>query len=906
MSNVTLQQLWDALTPVEKDEACLAFWESKDPMSRNEQGPVMRALASKLRFRQVYVERKSPEDRARLLLRFIDKADFVKYHDDVLRAWLLSCKKALLSRFLDVQGLTHENCVIQDQVQPPNEDVLRCGIRVIIEEFPLRETAIYLSLLEHQGDFWGALSKAIDAEGVDLISLLTSPPEEKKEAEIEEEEPSPPEFGPAFTRLDGVVIKAVVASALKQERALDDDQIEAFVDEVVELNVDRQKSFFHRGFLHAIFDKPLSFHFTGENEERRLWYFSGVLSGMLRRAADDRCLALLKENTDLTKGLSRNDRLQCGAILLTKPFYDFLMEAKEYVLLSQWLQTHLKNIDPDKGVGMLIQAHYDAASFLRGGKPSEALLLLDVVDNAVSEDRNKDLPDGFAEWIAPFNQRKRAQAFQLLGDFTSAEEILRPLAKLEKFEDSANAIADLGLIKGAFRSLDAILPRTDERKSIGIRDSLSIGEALFRQAVDQFGSEATNAHFCLGILKFLRGSNHASECADHYKQALVGMMKKQDAYEEVALIQWAHFLLAVSFLETADSAEFQNAADRIDQSIKAKLTFPLTLWERAIRAAIVFDDSSLAEQIAEHLLLCRGSKAYKLIQECSIALHCKGIRSRYLDWLLSERLPLQVRWDELNKLLPITLKDLSLEQAERILDAMEELAWEHENYRIRFEELLRDDRNYSPAWEATEAEMALSRLCELAGNLYQAAEVLKGRFHKLKANGSEYNLQQARLILDHIQSFKLNDESIEHLSRLVEESDETKEASTNAQDCLKHGQEVSVLYIGGNETQEAYVDKIREELAALYPGLRMSFYFPKWDSSWNAHLDKIRPMIGINNVVVLSDLVRTGLGQHIRKLCNSDCPWFACTGRGKQSLKASIEKAAIWASQKKGILNNTE
>src|SRR5208283_2065049 len=97
------------------------------------------------------------------------------------------------------------------------------------------------------------------------------------------------------------------------------------------------------------------------------------------------------------------------------------------------------------------------------------------------------------------------------------------------------------------------------------------------------------------------------ECAYHFKQALVGMMKKQDAYGEVALIQWARFLLAVSLLETADPAEFQNAAERIEQSIKAKLTFPLTLWERAIRAAIVFDDRSLAEQIAEHLLLCRGS-----------------------------------------------------------------------------------------------------------------------------------------------------------------------------------------------------------------------------------------------------------------------------------------------------------
>lgn len=901
MSHLTLQQLWNALTPTEKDEACLAFWQSRDPMSLNAHGHVINALASKLRFRKVFVERKSPEDRTRLLLRFIDKADFIKYQDNVLRAWLLSCKKGLLSRFLDVQGLAHENCVIHDNVEPPGEDVLRCGIRVIKEEFSHRETAIYLGLLEHQGDFWDALPEAIDAEGVDLVSYLMSSVEGIKEAEGDEEESAPPEFGPAFTRLDGVVIKTVVASALRQEGSLDRDQVEAFVDEIVELNVDRQKSFFHKGFFHAIYNKPLTFHFAGENEERRLWYFSGVLSGMLRRDADDTCLVLLKENADLTKGLSQNGHLQCGAILLHKPFYDLLLQAKEYALLSRWLQTHLKNIDHDKRVRMLIQSHEDAASLLRSGSPSEALPLLDVVDSAIAGDHNKELPERFAAWIVPLNQRKRAQALQLLGDFTGAEEILRPLVQLAEFEDSANALADLALIKGAFRSLDAILPTGDEKKNIGIRDSLMNGKAVFEQAVERFGSDATNAHFCLGVLKFSQGSNAAAECADHFKQALVGMMKKQDAYREIDLIEWARFLLAVSLLETAETAEFLKAAERIDKAVSAKLTFPLALWKRALGAAVVFDDSSLAEQIAEHLLQCRDNEAYKLIQECSIASHCKEMRNRYLDWLLTERLSFQLRWDELIKLLPLTLKDLGLDQAERILDAMEELAWEHEKYRTQFVELLRDDRNYSPAWGATEAEMALSRLYELAGDLCQAAEVLKGRFHKLRSNGSEYSMQQARLLVDHLQSFKLDDGSLEHLSRLVEESDEIKEASLSAQKRLKEGQEVSILYIGGNETQEAYVDKITKELSGDYPRLHVSFYFPRMDSNWNVHLDKIRPKIGTNNALVLSNLIRTGFGQHVRKLCNDECPWFACTGRGKQSLKNSIEKAAIWACQKKEL-----
>lgn len=900
MSNLTIQFLWNALTSAEKDDACLAFWETKDDfIAKQAHDPVLQRLASRLRFRLVFLQRKKPKERAIFLRRFIDKPDFHKFHNDILRAWLLTKKNDLIVSFLDVQGIKHTNGLIHDDVPPPTEDSLRAGIKTILERFPSKDIAIYLGyLFLFGGDYWAALPDVIKAEGLDFMRMLIENPEEKKMEEMEEE-PTFPESSPAFTTLDEVLIRTVVAAALGEDNALSVERAEALIDEIIAMDTDRQRSWFHKGFFHALFDKPMTFTVIGENEERRLWYFSGVLSGMLRRMESDKCMALLKEHSALTKGLSQNGKLQCGAILLMKPFYDLLIEAKEYVLLSQWLQTHLKNIDPNKRVEMLIQTHYDAASLLRSGSPLEALPLLDVIDNALREDRNKDFPDGFAEWLTPFNQRKRAQAFQLLGDFTSAETILLPLTKTKGFEDAANALTDLALIKGGFRSLEAILPVSDEKKNIGIKDSLVKGETLFKQAVNEFGSEATNAHFCLGILNFLRGSNYSVECADHFKQALVGMMKRQNAYEEVNLIQWARFLLAVSLLETAEPTAFRNAAERIGQSIKAKVTFPVALWERALRAAIVFDDTSLAEQIAEYLLQCRGNEAYRLIQECSVALHCKGIRNRYLDWLLSERLPLQVRWDELRKLLPIALNDLSLDQAEQILDAMERLAWEHEKYRILFADLLRDDRNYSPAWEVTEAEIALSRLYELGGDLYQASEVLKGLIHKLKTNGSEYNLQQARSILEHIQSFKLDDESLDHLSRLVEESAETKEAVANAIDLLKQGQEVAVLYIGGNETQEAYADKIREDLSEIYPGLKISFYFPKWDSNWNVHLDKIRPMIGANNAVVLSNLIRTGLGQHIRKLCNDKCPWFACTGRGKQSLKSSIEKAAIWAVQNK-------
>ena len=111
-------------------------------------------------------------------------------------------------------------------------------------------------------------------------------------------------------------------------------------------------------------------------------------------------------------------------------------------------------------------------------------------------------------------------------------------------------------------------------------------------------------------------------------------------------------------------------------------------------------------------------------------------------------------------------------------------------------------------------------------------------------------------------------------------------------------QPVKVLYIGGNETQQQYEGPIRQAFARSMPNLTLSFLFPGWTSNWHTWVDDVKRRLPHVHAVVLSSMVRTQFGRHVRALCNEAKPWFPCTGRGRQSLIRSIERAATFVASR--------
>ena len=416
-----------------------------------------------------------------------------------------------------------------------------------------------------------------------------------------------------------------MASAAGEIGALGEDELFDLIDEVTALNADRRRSYFHRGFFDALFDREFTFSFRGENAERRAWYLRGVFLGLLRSEKREDCLKIINQEAALVREVAESGHTPCGAELLPL-LYSTLIDGKKFTLCRTWTSSQIRRLDVSRRTGLLNAIYDDAADLVRGRRCAEAILLLEILVPNLQND--SELPEDFVDYYMPQALRKLAQSHQGQGNFATAEKQLEELVSDPSFHLQGAVLTDLGLIRSGLRGLADIAPRNTPEKSHALLESLEKGESLFRDSVKEDGENATNAHLVLGIMGILRGADHTDTTVTHLQQARTGMLSNQGAYESGDLHSWAAACLGLGLLESADPANYQRAADLTRQAIDSDVIFPLDLWERFLRAASMFDDSSLAAEIAERLLDLRGSEACIAIRASDVLRTDEDLRER--------------------------------------------------------------------------------------------------------------------------------------------------------------------------------------------------------------------------------------------------------------------------------------
>jgi hypothetical protein len=110
---------------------------------------------------------------------------------------------------------------------------------------------------------------------------------------------------------------------------------------------------------------------------------------------------------------------------------------------------------------------------------------------------------------------------------------------------------------------------------------------------------------------------------------------------------------------------------------------------------------------------------------------------------------------------------------------------------------------------------------------------------------------------------------------------------------VAEGAPVRVVFVGGNETQAAYVPHIEETLRETYGGrVSITWVDQTWGSNWHVVADRVDRLLVEADVVCLMTFVRTALGGRVRKLSKSHgVPWVAVTGHGRAALLGSIHEA---------------
>jgi len=890
-------EIWKALDEAARRRAATVFLEQHEPDSRIIQD-ANAELARALKFRPESVANLSIPKKAGHLAIRLGSRKLHRFLEPVLVDYLVTEKLVLLSAFLDHLGMEHESGFIQGDPEPPDREQLAEAIGAVLEQFPEEDVELYLSVLHlHDGSqLWGSLSDALEQAPLEATGRRASPgPAESDSVEVEREDQ--PESSEDFTTLDNLLIHTAVASATGEIGAMEEDQLFDLVEEVTALNADRRRSYFHKGFLDALFDREYRFSFRGENAERRAWYFRGVMLGLLRADRKGECLKIIEKESALAREVAESRATRCGAELLPH-LYPILMEGEKFSLCCAWLQRQMGQLEAPRLIGLLLALFEDAADLVRQGKPAEAILLLEILVPTLQQDDR--LPQDFVAAYLPRALRKFAQAHQGQGNFAVAEKEFARLAENPDTHLEGAVFADLGLIRAGLRSLADVAPRGEPDRNTALREALERGEEHFREAVEQYGEKATNAHFILGILGTLRGHDHAEETVTHLQQARTGMLANQEAYENGDLLAWAAGCLALALLESAEASQFQRAADLTRQALESPVSFPLELWERFLRASTLFDDDDLAVEIAERLLAQRGDAASVPIRDSGVLGSGASLRQRFMELRESMGVPADEWWADWRAILQGAMEGRSWDQAEAALDRLEETAQDHSFLRDRFVELLTEVDTWTPVWDEEDVEDALARIHEQEGRHAEACDLLQRRFHLRKASGNPWELEQAARLLERIRTLDPDHLDTEDLARQLEAArGDDEEGETTAADRLAQGANVSLIYIGGNETQAQYEQVITERLTGDWPGVTVEFHFPGWSSKWGALLETLKPRIREADAVVLSHLVRTNFGRHVRKTCDSEHPWFPCNGRGKQSIEESLRQAARWVARRR-------
>lgn len=406
-------------------------------------------------------------------------------------------------------------------------------------------------------------------------------------------------------------------------------------------------------------------------------------------------------------------------------------------------------------------------------------------------------------------------------------------------------------------------------------------------------AENTAANFCLGMTYLLStDETEIVKAASFFNEALVHL-NQTDEEEDILTSDWAHLGVAVSLLQSMDDAKFQESSQRLRRAIESDIEFPLWILEKALGLAAVYEDSEMALMLADHMIGRFGAKAMKCLLGPKLHGHPR-LSQTVFEWLCQSTLRRGEQWPIYGEMLGKDSSKEGLELDVGILGEFERLAEREQDLMKQFESLLKETRDWEHAWETEDVENCRARLLERLGRHNSAATILHKMFWDLHTQANPWKIPDMISLIEKIERWPDAKIDIEAMRRALKTFENQVEIDPSSEELLCAGEQVSILYVGGNETQKQYIDVITKSCREKYPGLEITFELPGWSSNWNVDLERIKPMVKRADCIVLHRFVRTTFGRNLRKYCCSDHPWLPCTGSGRQSLERSIVGAALW------------
>lgn len=922
---------------VAKSKTWLQVWKDLDPQTRREIAAIAfeddkvgkaatLALARHDRVRRQSVEKWSIEKRAehfakirRLPSAQLGAALFTHFH--------LVKRKRLVVSFLDFLKVPHENGVIKniDEVEAPARSRMVAAIRRMMATFPRAHVTLFLDIVSCQSTFdvFADFDEA-RVEALGDVAFARSPAPRtahdtfggRVEASLGEEEdhplpePTPPadETPPNFTTLDQVLIRSVIASVADVHGALAPEKVEDLVEEVIQLNLERHQSYFHRGFLTVLFDRPLELDFPEASDVRRGWYACGAILGYKRRGDLEAVVELLNR-AELGRELARPGTGYAERVVSI--VFEAYCAKGRFAEASRFISPAVVG---RSGVPFAKEVLETASSLIRERREADARRLLDVLMQAfpaLAED--PDLPSDFEVLL----QRRRAHCARLRGDFEGAQKILVPQLAVADPSVRSDILADLGLIECGLRSLADVRLPPDEAMLEGFAAQFVPGWGNFERSSKAGGGGRHHGDFCLGLAYFARGDGPSA--IPYLERAVAGMSADPDRYGRFGPLDSGRLALAVALAELTDMARVPYARDLLRQVLDARSKAPTYMLRRAL-VAIELTDPDAAIELAHELHAGDGKRALAVLAETRMVRHVPSALDELLRQAHRTELTVERRWDAANVVLteshamrdaanadPVAVRA----RATEALDILVELAMSDRALRARLIALLATD--YGPwrtAMDPLDARIIQSALYEAEGQFANAANELARAFHATLDVDDEWALGKADALLEDIRALG-GDAAVAPLEPRLVQYREVFERRSQSGLVLPATTDPAdfyglVLVVGGNETQSQQDDALVAAIKRDWPNVTVIFERTGWSSNWGEQLRGMEGELARARVVVIMRYVRTMLGKALRKRCGElDVPWVACTGSGRASMLRSIEQAIMLAWRQNSALHAT-
>ena len=876
-------RLYAALTTGERATAARHLLaETEDPSCR----PRMTSLvATHLHFRQATVRQ---WDDNKLATEFSNVPQAGKdLGMDLLTALHIPGRQKLLAHFLDSLDIPNTDGIADDEgaldtaeVDGPQVDhALTEAANIADDRWIL--TYILTLVLEGCG-FATTLTDSLQRYVGTGDSAQTDEPQRSLQHEATQAD-SAPEAVEDFTTLDNQLTLTIVNAAQQIDGALSVDQVDDLVEEVIHLNANRHRSYCHRGFRDALFDRKLGISGPEKNKSRMRWYWTGVVQGLAR---SDRWVDILdlferhpviRDLGDGADGASHTAAIHIATALFAE---DRPAEVSSFIhsqALTRW--------SPELFVCVL----RNATKLLRADRASEAKALFDRLASVRNE-----LAEGPAETeLFSDVQRRQAHCLQRTGEFQNAERVLTGLLSQDPApapDIQAMIFADLGLIEGGFRSLvDVKLPATEKKRDT-FYAALSRGRGYFERGSQLKVFYSSHANMCLGVLDLV---------ADDFEQAITRLDNARtafsagrDRYRTGSLIESTELYLGIALILELRNERFQEAAKMIHNALHLGLTFPRYWLGPTLENMTEFGFRAEAGRIGDQVLADGKYEVLDALLTSEARLAVPGLTDVLLQRASDATRSSKEQASDLRSALQLLLThEERHEEAASVLDRLEDMAIR----RIGDEEfcaLFDTPSNWDRVWSRDDALFARVHVLESLGNVAEACVLLTDAFHRHLTDGA---IDESDGILDRIRRLGVDDSHLEPLELRLSASRAQESAPADTK--IPQAARVRVLMVGGNEQQEKWDDELREQLRNRAPHVEVIFIRSGWSGNWGPYLEEFRRRLPSVHAVVIMRFIRTEFGRQVRKACGN-IPWRACSGAGRELVIRRILVAADVAQVK--------